>query len=593
MVIRFSDGRDYVSAIVPLSKSTAIADAKTYDIDDSCRDDTVIENTIIDALTQLYTQTGSMNWTIYVYKEDGTTLAATIRTSATATDLNIDCGAIKEEAEFAKYLSYTVATYIPDIVIKTAFSSSLAATTSSATPTALGAEPKDKDVDKLIEEIVAKTKADISKPTETLADYMCNDMLREELEEIKDFFENESVYKDAGVSTPKGILFKGEPGTGKTYAARCLAGSTACYFMSCTASALQGMYIGSGAENIRAIFKGAKLLREKTGKGVYLFIDELDSFGNREQHSGHAGGEEDRTINQLLAEMSGFTDAEGIMILGATNYADRLDDALTRSGRFSRQITIDKPDFAERESMVKYYFNKIKLPLDDTSFDEIAHITKGLTPADIKEISNESAILTIRQKLSKIPLNNVNEAVNKVITKNIRHPDGKLDTYLVAAHEAGHVLAEVLYADSIPVKVTNYSYGDAGGFTQSGSHLEGINDKERHIAEIKMLLGGRAAEEVICSRVTNGASNDLKRAKAHLKRYFETYHFESYEVKNIDQIILDRLNELYKEVVDEYSNPEYKDILANITNTLDRNRVLYSKDIASICSAILLKGDIL
>ena len=251
--------------------------------------------------------------------------------------------------------------------------------------------------------------------------------------------------------------------------------------MTCTASALQGQYIGSGAENIRAIFKGAKLLAEKSKKGVILFIDELDSFGDRQNRSGGAGGEEDRTLNQLLAEMSGFTETENIMVLAATNFPERLDSALMRSGRFGRQITIDYPDDFERLNMVKYYFDKIKIPLEKTvSKDDIASLTKGLTPADIKEIANESGILTIRQHQTEISLDNINEAVNKVITKNIRHPDKSTEELeLVTAHECGHVLAEVIYNNSVPIKVTNYAYGNAGGFTQSAEVLSGIIHKAR------------------------------------------------------------------------------------------------------------------
>jgi cell division protease FtsH len=199
------------------------------------------------------------------------------------------------------------------------------------------------DLDAVVEKVKKQSKADIVKPKETLADYVCSDSLKEELLEVKNFFENASVYKSAGIRIPKGILFKGVPGTGKTYAARCIAGDVDCYFMTCTASSLQGMYIGSGAENIRNVFEGAKALRKASGKGVIIFFDELDSLGSRVSHSGSASGEEDRTLNQLLAELSGFEDVEGIMVLGATNYPERIDDALMRSGRFSRQITIEIP----------------------------------------------------------------------------------------------------------------------------------------------------------------------------------------------------------------------------------------------------------
>jgi cell division protease FtsH len=151
-----------------------------------------------------------------------------------------------------------------------------------------------------------------------------------------------------------------------------------------------------------------------------VFIDELDSFGSRANHNSSSSGEEDRTLNQLLAEMSGFEDTDGIMVLGATNYPERIDDALMRSGRFSRQITINLPDELERLGLVKYYFKKLKLNYDeDCDEGTVAALTTGLTPADISEITNEAGILTIRAKSDTVTLAHVNEAINKVITKNI------------------------------------------------------------------------------------------------------------------------------------------------------------------------------
>ena len=378
------------------------------------------------------------------------------------------------------------------------------------------------------------------------------------------------------------------PGTGKTYAARCIAGSVDCYFITCTASSLQGMYIGSGAENIRAIFKGARLLAEKSGKGVILFIDELDSFGDRQNRSGGAGGEEDRTLNQLLAEMSGFTETENIMVLAATNFPERLDSALMRSGRFGRQITIDYPDDEERKHMVTYYFNKIKMSIESgVTYEDIAALTKGLTPADIKEIANEAGILTIRQSKTEITLDNINEAVNKVITKNIRHPDkSNEELRLVTAHECGHVIAEVLYNKTIPIKVTNYAYGDAGGFTQSAEVLSGILPKDRFINEIKILLGGRAAEEVICGYITNGASNDLEKAKKLIYSYFQYYNFEKYEVKELDQLVINKIDDLYKEVVEDFKEKANNNVLRNLISELSHDRVLYSSNIVGIVSPI-------
>ena len=446
------------------------------------------------------------------------------------------------------------------------------------------------ELERTIEEIKTKTKADISKPKETLADYVCGELLKEELTEIKDFMENESEYLCKGIVLPKGILFKGVPGTGKTYAARCIAGSTDCYFMTCTASSLQGMYIGSGTENIRNIFNGAKTLRKVSGKNIIIFIDELDSLGSRDSHGGNTGGEEDRTLNQLLAEMSGFEDCTGIMVLGATNYPERLDSALMRSGRFSRQITIEIPEYEERKELVKYYFNKISIPIDsDTNCDEITLITEGMTPADIKEISNEAGILTIRQKLSTIPLSNINEAINKVITKNIRHPDGTLDTLLVASHEIGHVMAEILYNKTFPIKVTNYSYGDAGGFTQSGKIAHGLITKEAYEANIKILIGGRAAESVLRGVETTGASSDFKRAKQMIRAYYETYNFETYDSKDIENVIINKLKDYYDKIVEDFSQENVLNILTELTAKLNKERILYTKDIQALAGTLIYK----
>lgn len=480
-----------------------------------------------------------------------------------------------------------------DIIIRVSTSTKpISSTISAATSGTAGPTPTSSsaEVDKILQHISNNTQAEVVKPKETLADYVCNSVLKEELEEIKDFFEHNADYTSKGIVIPKGVLFKGPWGTGKTYAARCIAGSVDCYFMQCTASALQGMYIGSGAQNIRDIFKAARLLIEKSGKGVIIFIDELDSFGNRATRSGGAGGEEDRTINQLLAEMSGFEDSDNIMVLAATNFPERLDAALMRAGRFGRQITIEKPDDYERLAMVEYYFKKISIPLESgLDYNTINDLCKNLTPAEIKEIANEASILTVRQKLSTINIDNVNEAINKVITKNIRHPDKPTDKpNLVAAHESGHVLAEVLYANTIPLKVTNYSYGDAGGFTQpSADLLNNLPSKENFIADVKMLLGGRAAEEVICNTITSGASNDLERVKNILKAYYERFHFEEYDVSKLDQIVLDKLHEIYKEVVSDFKKPANLKYLQDLTDTLALKRVLYQADLSGIVGALL------
>lgn len=437
------------------------------------------------------------------------------------------------------------------------------------------------ELERLIQEVIQHTKADIIKPTETLDDYVCTPELKAELQEIADIFKNEKEYAELGVTLPKGVLLKGVPGTGKTYAARCIAGTTDAIFMSCTASALQGQYIGSGAENIRQVFQGARVLRERSKKPVILFLDELDSFGTRERR-GSSGDEENRTLNQLLAEMSGFKDATGILLLGATNYPDRLDPAALRSGRFSRQITIEIPEDDARQNLLKFYFDKIKMPrvegAEDTS--TLSSITKGFTPADIAELANETALLALRKKMREIDLNTVNEAIDRIITKETRAASKPADMQ-VSVHEAGHVLAEYLYQDTVSIKVTNYQYGSAGGFTQPNTVEQPLMSKALFFARIRTLLAGRAAEQVLCSDISVGASDDLRRASALAEDAICKYKFVDRTAAAMEIQVQDVLDQEYRTVIDDFEKSENKSILKSITDALMKKRVLYTPQLVA------------
>lgn len=611
MRIKFAEtsriGDGYIATFSPLEYTLTESDTFKKDINPFSYTDSDIQDAIIIPLYQIIDNTDETDIAILfseVSKEpDGSECAvekARLRIVASehgcGMDLETDPTIDNSLVDALRHIASDVSMYSYEIVDRvtsktsTPVTASVKKVSSSSTADSVDSDLSKDEIDKLIAEIQQRTKADVVKPKETLADYVCDSTLREELEEIRNFMEKEAEYKSKGVSIPKGILFKGVPGTGKTYAARCVAGTTDCYFLVCTASSLQGQYIGSGAENVRNLFKGAKVLHKMSKKGVIVFIDELDSFGSRDKRGGSSSGEEDRTLNQLLAELSGFEDSEGVMVMGATNYPDRIDDALMRAGRFSRQITIRKPEMAERLSLVEYYFKKISMPIVGKSYAEIANLMQGLTPADIKEIANESAILSIRHSLSNITIDNINEAVNKVITKNIRTPDGKLDTHLVAAHEAGHVVAEHMYNGNIAIKVTNYSYGGAGGFTQPSEYLEGLFTEKRMLNEVKVLLAGRAAERVVYGYETNGASNDLERAEAILRSYYTKYYFEPYDVSKLDQIIQDKLHDLCNAVYTDFTEPELFRQLTEITNQLDRHRVLYTEDLAPI---LITKGHII
>jgi ATP-dependent Zn protease len=584
---------EYVKNVLPLDKVISITDAFSYNIEFNPLDTEAVGNFANDILLKIMNATDSVSWKIEVWELDRSFQWGTLDMDDTGIAVFAN-NKISEEYqravhrlanELADYVSSEVLLLLSRKSAGTALKSVDDADTEvDASATAHGASVT--DIDDIVESIRKHTKADIIKPKETLADYVCDSALMEELEEVKNFVDNEATYKSLGIKLPKGILFKGVPGTGKTYAARCIAGSVDCYFMSCTASALQGMYVGSGAENIRLVFKGAKTLRDASKKKVIIFIDEIDSFGSRDSHNGNAGGEEDRTLNQLLAEMSGFEDEDGIMILAATNYPERLDDALMRSGRFSRQITIERPDESARRNLVEYYFNKIKMPLIDTDYDEIGALTVGFTPADIQEVSNEAAILAVRRAEKDINLDAVNEAINKVITKNIRKPDKAGMPEVVAIHEIGHVVAEAVYLNSISLKVTNFSYGSAGGFTQPAKIMEGIIPKKDLKGYVMSLLGGRVAESMY-GEISTGASEDLDRAKKIIRAYYEKYHFETYEVKELDQIVEDTLSDWTAELFVKFTEPDIKSTIGYLVTSLKAKRTLYKSDIASAVSHMI------
>jgi cell division protease FtsH len=282
--------------------------------------------------------------------------------------------------------------------------------------------------------------------------------------------------------------------------------------------------------------------------------------------------------------MSGFDSKDNVMVMAATNFPELLDPALLRSGRFSRQITIDYPDETQREAMLKYYSSKLKLPVG-YDLAEATALTKTFTPADIKEVVNSAAIKAVRAKSPRVSLGDLNEAINEVISKDIRKPDDPKLLDLVTAHECGHVLMEVLLKNTVPTKVTNYAYGGAGGFTQPSNVLTGIVKDVDILNEVKMLLGGRAAEQVCMKYVTTGASNDLEKAKAWLKKYYSAYNFETYSVKDLDQRVVDTIDSLYKETLDALeTNKAY---LNALVSELSAKRVLYSSDIAALVAPLL------
>ncbi|MEO0986544.1 MAG: ATP-dependent zinc metalloprotease FtsH3 [Cyanobacteria bacterium J06639_14] len=335
-----------------------------------------------------------------------------------------------------------------------------------------------------------------------------------ELTEVVDFLKNADRFTAVGAKIPKGVLLVGPPGTGKTLLARAVAGEAGVPFFSISGSEFVEMFVGVGASRVRDLFEQAK-----NNAPCIVFIDEIDAVG-RQRGAGLGGGNDEReqTLNQLLTEMDGFEGNTGIIIIAATNRPDVLDAALLRPGRFDRQVVVDRPDFAGRLEILKVHARG-KTFAKDVDLEKIARRTPGFTGADLSNLLNEAAILAARRNLTEIAMDEVNDAIDRVLAgpeKKDRVMSEKRKE-LVAYHEAGHALVGALMPDYDPVqKISIIPRGRAGGltwFTPSEERLEsGLYSRSYLQNQMAVALGGRIAEEIIYGNeeVTTGASNDLQ-----------------------------------------------------------------------------------
>ncbi len=438
---------------------------------------------------------------------------------------------------------------------------------------------------------------------------------KEEMAEIIEYLKTPKKFAAMGARIPKGILMVGSPGTGKTLLAKAVAGEANVPFYSISGSDFVEMFVGVGASRVRDMFKQAKATAP-----CMIFIDEIDAVG-RQRGAGMGGGHDEReqTLNQMLVEMDGMSDNSGVVVIAATNRPDVLDPALLRPGRFDRQITVSLPDLKGREAILKVHARNKKIA-EDVDLEALARRTPGFSGADLENVLNEAAILTVREKKTVIDTPQIDEAIDRVMMG----PAKKSRTYdehtkkLVAYHEAGHAIVGLNLPDgAIVQKVTIIPRGNAGGYNLITPRKEKIlNSKKELVDTITSYMGGRAAEEIFFDDITTGASNDIQQATRIAKDMVTTYGMSdlgpvqynsgnstvflgrdynspanassqvAYEIDIEVRKIIDSCHELAKKIINEH-----KDDLIKIAEALIAQETITAEEITDVLSGKLVVKD--
>jgi cell division protease FtsH len=353
---------------------------------------------------------------------------------------------------------------------------------------------------------------DAERPATRFTDVAGYPAVKAEISEVVDYLRDPGRYHRAGARGPRGVLMAGPPGTGKTLLARAVAGEARVPFFSVSGSGFVEMFVGLGAARVRDLFEQAR-----TRAPAIVFIDEIDALGARRDHGGYAGSDErEQTLNQLLAEMDGFEESAGVVVLAATNRPDALDPALRRPGRFDREVTVPLPDRAERGAILAVHARGKTLGAD-ADLDQVAAATPGFSGADLANLVNEAAVTAVRGGRSTLTAADFDSARDRVLLGTRRSSPlapGELTT--VAVHEAGHALVATLSPHADPVsRVTVLGAGQALGLTETLPADDRRLYGERYLADtLAVRLGGRAAERLICGEASTGAADDLASATA-------------------------------------------------------------------------------
>ena len=450
-----------------------------------------------------------------------------------------------------------------------------------------------------------KNRARIYPSKTKFSDVAGEDEEKQELEDIVDFLKSPQKYIDLGAKIPKGVLLVGPPGTGKTLLARAVAGEAGVPFFTISGSDFMELFVGVGASRVRDLFETAK-----KSKPCIIFIDEIDAVG-RQRGAGLGGGNDEReqTLNQLLVQMDGFEDNEGIIVMAATNRVDILDPALLRPGRFDRRVNISIPDIKGREEILKVHARNKPLA-KEIDLKSIARITSGFTGAEIENLLNEAAILVAKENRKEITETDIQKSIMKVTLgpqKKSRVIDEK-DKFSTAVHESGHALINKLAKEKSPVQeVSIIPRGGAGGYTLSADDDVQYYYRGKLLCKIQMLLGGITAEKLYVGDISTGASNDLKRATSIARRMVSEWGMSS-EIGMVhcgggDEVFIGKtyqermpysekqaaiIDDEVKKIIDQCSKEtekiliENKDKLLTMANVLLEKETIYAEEVDMI-----------
>ena len=420
------------------------------------------------------------------------------------------------------------------------------------------------------------------------------DEVKEELMEVVDFLKTPERFLQTGARAPKGVLLLGNPGTGKTLLAKAVAGESNANFFTMSGSEFVEMYVGVGAARVRDLFKKAK-----ADSPSIIFIDEIDAVGGkRSSGPNRSDSEREQTLNQLLVEMDGFDTDSKVIVMAATNREDMLDSALLRAGRFDRKINVTPPDLKGRTEILAIHSKNKKLS-SDVSLEAIAKITAGFVGADLANLVNEAAILASRKNSSEITMEDFDDAIDKIglgLGKKGRiiKPQEKK---LLAYHEAGHALMAELLEDADPVhKVTIVSRGSAGGFMMPLPEEKLVTTSKELIAQIKVLFGGRASEEIVFNDISTGAYSDIKKATEIARTYIEkvgmnnnigpvnieneNYYSSDITMREVDLEIREMLGKEYRQTIEILK--ENREKLDKITRLLVEKETITGEEVRKI-----------